>query len=376
MRLGVDARPLTQSLTGIGRYTLELSRALLDRQLNVRLYAPTKLVPQADILPKASIKTGFATGRMSQMVWYQTALPYWAASENVDVFWGPSHRLPAWLPARVARVVTIHDLVWKFAGDTMRQSNRFLEAWLMPKALAAADMVMADSQNTADDIASIFPAAAEKTRVVYLGNTRFPDALPGALLENLGVNKPYFLFVGTLEPRKNLRRLLEAFSMLPEETRCRAQLVIAGGAGWGEGIDALLDALKLRGSVVLLGYVDEPMLATLYTHALFLAMPSLYEGFGLPVVEAMSFGKPVLVGAGSLPEIAGSAGLAINPLDVDSIMAGLAAMLDSVKLGQWAAFAKSQAEVFSWERAAGQAMAVFEEAQDRSRSRCSGNKFF
>jgi glycosyltransferase involved in cell wall biosynthesis len=261
--------------------------------------------------------------------------------------------------------VTIHDLVWRHAGETMRPTSRWLEAMLMPQAVRLADRVLADSRSTADAVASEFPEAAAKVRVVHLAAS--PLACPGqrGALRDLGIPGDYILFVGTLEPRKNLPRLLQAFALMPAPARARAQLVIAGGTGWGrDDLAGLIARLGLGNRVVLTGYVDEATLSTLYAYALFFAMPSLYEGFGLPLLEAMSFGTPVLTSAcSSLPEVAGEAGMLVDPLDVQSIAQGLSALvLDDALRDGLAAHSKSNAAQFSWAKTAQETLQVFEEA--------------
>jgi len=299
------------------------------------------------------------------MVWLQTQLPYWANKDNLDVFWGPTHRLPRFLSNKVARVVTIHDLVWKHAGETMPRINRLAERVLMPDAIRLADRVMADSHSTANAIASEFPWVKERIRVVHLGATSLPDPKGIDALNDLGIDQPYFLFVGTLEPRKNLRRLLEAFASLDDVIRKQSLLVIAGGKGWGNvDLVSQIQLLGLSDSVRLTGYVSNEQLSTLYAHARFLAMPSLYEGFGLPLVEAMSFGVPVLTSScSSLPEVAGNAGILVDPFNVNSIASGLLQMLkDNALRSRLSARAELNASRFSWEKSAQAAMEIFREA--------------
>jgi glycosyltransferase involved in cell wall biosynthesis len=283
----------------------------------------------------------------------------------VSVFWGATHRLPHYLPAQIARVVTIHDLVWKHAGETMRPLSRWVEKRLMPEAIRQADRIVADSVSTANAIEAEYPAVGDKIRVVYPGATDLPAPLDFQSLSALGIEYPYFLFVGTLEPRKNLQRLLEAYASLDAELRNRARLVIAGGKGWG-GVDiaSLVRDMHLDGQVISTGYVNETQLATLYAHARFLVMPSLYEGFGLPLVEAMSFGVPVLTSnRSSMSEVAGDAGMLVDPFDVSSITTGLSSLLgDEAYRDHLASRAIPNAKRFSWQNAAREIWAVFEEA--------------
>jgi glycosyltransferase involved in cell wall biosynthesis len=366
MKIGIDARLLTEQVTGIGRYTYEMCKGLVRLNPDLSLYTPSPVSDQINrAIAPAKIKSGQAYGRIRRMVWSQTQLPQWALTDGIDVFWGATHRIPQNLDARIARVVTIHDLVWKEAGDTMRPLSRLMESLLMPRAIKSADLIMADSISTAEGLVKLYPEAKEKVRIVYLGAGKLPD--PGCTkdLLSLGIDMPYFLFVGTLEPRKNLERLLEAYAFLPKLLRDRCVCVIAGGRGWG-GVDVhqLLESLNIQSHVRVLGYVSDEDLSTLYKHARFLAMPSLYEGFGLPLLEAMTFGTPVLTSnCSSMPEVASKAGCFIDPESVDSIRMGLDKLINSDDyVVELASQAIHVANRFSWERASNEAMTVFKEA--------------
>jgi glycosyltransferase involved in cell wall biosynthesis len=199
-----------------------------------------------------------------------------------------------------------------------------------------------------------------------------PNPLDLKSLATIGIEQPYFLFVGTLEPRKNLLRLVNAYARIDEAIRNKFLMVIAGGKGWG-GVDihALVKEKGLSAQLVLTGYVNDNQLATLYAHARFLAMPSIYEGFGLPLVEAMSFGVPVLTSnCSSMPEVAGDAGLLVDPFDEKAIADALRSLLTDDHLRDTlAARARKNSERFSWQRAAAETMVVFEEAVAERRSR-------
>lgn len=371
LKIGVDARLIGEPLTGIGRYTVELTRRLVEAPHHWFLYAPR---PPQDTMwhrHNVTLRAARLSSRVGRMVWSQTMLPRWARQDGIDLFWGATHRLPQWLPAQMARVVTIHDLVWRHAGETMRTTSRLLERMLMPQAVRLADRVVADSHSTAQALASEFPDAVERIRVVHLASPPLPPPGPRDTLAGLGIAGDYVLFVGTLEPRKNLVRLLHAYAMMPAEARDRAQLVVAGGNGWGgEDLAGTTGRLGLTNRVVLTGYVADATLSTLYAHALFLAMPSLYEGFGLPLLEAMALGTPVLTSScSSMPEVAGDAGLLVNPLDMRSIEGGLSALVldDGLRRGL-AAKTRFTAARFSWDKAAKQMLEVFAEAvADRRR---------
>lgn len=363
--------------TGIERYASEMTHEFFRSYPGAEffLYAPRALAISIQTDSNVLVRSAKINFRAGKTLWSQTLLPSWANNDDLDIFWGPTHRLPRLLSPKVAKVVTIHDLVWKHAGKTMPRVNRLAEQILMPDAIRLADRIMVDSHSTADAIANEFPWANERIRVVHLGTTSLPEPKGIGALSEWKVDRHYFLFVGTLEPRKNLHRLLEAFASLDAYIRKQTLLVIAGGKGWGNvDLASLIQFLGLNDSVRLTGYVSNEQLSTLYSHARFLAMPSLYEGFGLPLVEAMSFGVPVLTSScSSLPEVAGDAGLLVDPFNTDSIASGLLQMLKDEPLrSRLAAHAKANSARFRWEKSAQAAMEIFHEAiSERNARRAS-----
>ena len=378
-RIGVDARLLSEKVTGIGRYTSEMLAPLVERDHDWVLYSHRPILEKNWPGPGHNVKlrTGNLPGRALRMAWAQSILPWWAGQDDIDLFWAPTHRLPRYLPQRIARVVTIHDLVWKHAGETMRPFSRWLDAKLMPEAVHLADRIITVSAHTARDLVTEMPEAEGKVRVVHLGISALHPAADEESLKPLGIDRPYFLFVGTLEPRKNLHRLLEAFARLPEGIKESVLLVIAGRKGWGNvDVHAVAGRLGLSDRIRVTGYVGEKLLSSLYTHARFLAMPSLYEGFGLPLVEAMARGAPVLTSnRASMPEVAGDAGLLVNPHDVGSIAQGLRVLLTDEtlrkKLGKRA---KEAAVRFSWAQARDATLQVFEEAMEERRRKAGDGR--
>lgn len=368
MKIGVDARLLSRPLTGIGRYTVEMCRAL-SKEADVSLYLYSPAPIRAGVvsgLEAATVRVKNWDKGFLRQLWSESYLPWWAKKDGVNIFWGPAHRLPRWLPDNMARVVTIHDLVWKYAGDTMRPLSRLLERYQVPLAVRAADVVVVDSRATADVVEEEFAVeSSHALSVVHPGASLAKTVAPFKSLQSLGVDRPYFLFVGTLEPRKNLVNLLTAYASLPIAVKSQAMVVIAGGSGWG-GVDLheTVTRLAIGKHVRLLGYVDEPTLASLYAHAQFLAMPSLYEGFGLPLVEAMAYGIPVLTANNSsMPEVAGDAGLLVDAMDVGSIANGLSMLIVNTELrSRLAANAKENASRFDWHKSARQLIKVFEKA--------------
>lgn len=383
MRIGIDARLLTRPLTGIGRYTHEMVNALLRANAELILYTPGPLLHplyggSGHVLQRIATMKGGSVGRL---FWGQVVLPTLVYHDRPEIFWGPTHRLPPGLPRDIVGCLTIHDLVWHFAGETMRPASRLMEKLLMPRALRRADTIIAVSQHTKSDIKRAFPGLDADIFVVYPGAYTRPPGHSPDHLRKWGIIRPYILFVGTLEPRKNLIRLLQAYAALPIKARRQASLVVVGGTGWGNiDLEKVVTALGLSGSVHLTGYVDELELSTLYENALFLAMPSLYEGFGLPLVEAMRYGLPVLASnVSSLPEVVGKAALLVNPLDVDAIMGGLQHMLTSPTLrARLSQEAGKSITRFDWDHAAQQLLDIFSGSSKRQpvlrSGRCRGKK--
>lgn len=375
MKIAVDASALVTPDNGIGRYLGAMLRSLTrgsdagSRQW--LLYGRGS--PREQDWPEAvTTRSDSLPAHLGRILALGSSLPYWLQRDRPAVFWGPAHRLPLWVPRATARVVTIHDLCWLKAPETMRASTRRLDALLMPRALRAADRIIAVSHATASDLCGAFPDVADRVVVVQEAASPMPAPQPIEALARWKIATPYVLFVGTLEPRKNLRRLLQAFARLPSDQRERATLAIVGAPGWGgERVDTEVARLEIGASIRVLGRVDDTELATLYRHATCLAMPSLYEGFGLPLVEAMAQGTPVLTSrTASMPEVAGAAGLLVDPLEVMSIADGLARMLfDQSLRSRLAAEAQQQAARFSWARAAEETLRVFEDAVRERRER-------
>ena len=374
MRVGIDARLFSEPVTGIGRYTREVIKELINKPGQYQLYSPIPITDEDFYKNNVEIRSANFNSRVQKMLWSQTHMPYLASKDKVDLFWGTTHRLPHYLPNNIARVVTIHDLVWKHAGKTMRPLSLWMEKTMMPQAILQADRVVAVSRSTAKAIEDEYPSIKEKIRVVYPGTTDLPKPNDFQSLSCFGIKHPYFLFVGTLEPRKNLQLLLKAYASLDACTRSRANLVIAGGDGWGgTNYTQLIHQLGLNDQVIFTGYINDFHLSTLYANALFLAMPSLYEGFGLPIVEAMSFGVPVITSdRSSLPEVAGDAGVLVDPFNIISIANGLFSLLhDDTYRDKLASMALNNSKRFSWKFAADELWNIFNEAVEvRSRLVC------
>ncbi|WP_043061891.1 glycosyltransferase family 4 protein [Brucella anthropi] len=365
LNIGVDARNLIVRPTGIGRYIIESCKSLIDLGHTLHLYLPSTPVSY-EILPDgAHLHVSHWPGSVARIIWGGTEVGRLARRDNVDVFWGPAHRLPLRGFAPMPTVLTIHDLVWLVASDTMRARNYYAEKALMLPALRNATRIVSVSEATRKDIVTYFPEVAYKVNHIYPGwvsNLVGVGAIP---VKNTLSMPRYGLFVGTLEPRKNLLNLLEAYALLPEKLRRQNGLVIAGGQGWRmPNLRREIARLGLTDCVQLRGYVTDEELGELYRHARFLAMPSRFEGFGLPIIEANSFGVPVITSnRSSMPEVVGEAGLLVDPDNVDSIkQALLNIMIDDALHSYLCDKARKNISRFDWQKCAEGLTEVFERA--------------
>lgn len=365
MKIGIDGRNLGSATDGIGRFVHKSIKALSALGAEVCVYAPAKINANYELPHDVTLRTGTFHALPARALWGQAMLPSWAARDKVEVFWGPSHRLPLVLDSRIAQVVTIHDLVWVHAPETMRARTLIGERLLMKPALRKADVVVADSTATASALTRAFPWLKSPVATVAPGTAALPVPGDVSSLEPLGITRPYALFVGTLEPRKNLANLITAYGLLPAGTRSSCDLVIVGGKGWKQA--RLADQVRgggLQTNIKFTGFVDDRVLATLYANCLFLAMPSLYEGFGFPIVEAQSFGKPVLTSnTSSMPEVAGDNAVLADPNDPAAISAAFDRLCSDAEFRNGIAVgARENAARFTWENHARGMLRIFEQA--------------
>ncbi|MBB2496863.1 glycosyltransferase family 4 protein [Aquipseudomonas ullengensis] len=328
LKVGVDCRPLSRPLSGIGRYTRELLSLLTEAQdVHWFLYCDQVFEAPFANRPNVTLRLSGQSGSLAEHMWYQVALPRQLKRDGLDVFWSPRHHLPLFMPSSVRAVVTIHDLTWKRFPETMKPLQYWSERLQMPHSLRKAARIITISASSRSDLARYFPATQTKVHVIPCGVTR----LEAGACER-ALPQQYLLFVGTPEPRKNIQRLLEAYAQLAPELRSAYPLVLAGGHGWMVDIEQLVDQLGIRTDVVALGAVSGAELGYIYSKARLLLMPSLYEGFGLPILEAFQFGVPVVTAnCSSMPEVAGGGGCLVDPLQVESIRAGIERLLTDQK---------------------------------------------
>src|SRR5260221_5714354 len=370
--IGIDYTPAYEQGGGIGRYVRELIAALAehDQDTAYRLFVAGAGKRGLPPLPGPSFQ--WAASRISPAwfarLWHRARLPlpveWWTGP--VTLFHATDFVLP---PTRAATrtVLTVHDLSFARTPEAASPSlKRYLDR-VVPRSVHRADHVLADSQAAKDDLITLYGVQSDKITVLLSGvNPRFqpvrdPEIL-SAVRDRYRIGDAlYILAIGTIQPRKNFERLIEAFAVLPQDLHA-VHLVIAGGSGWLQApIYAVVQALGLQERVHFIGFAEDADLPALYSGARCLAFPSLYEGFGLPVLEAMACGVPVLTSnVSSLGEVAGDAALLVDPLSTEQITAALSRLLTDEGLrADLVTRGHTQAKRFSWDKAAQQLQQVY-----------------
>lgn len=358
MRVGIDCRLPYYQIGGISQYTLFLIQALaqLDGDSEYRIYHSRKdsqdYTPADDRFWRRSLWTP-CHHRLERWSLALELLP-----ERLDVFHSPDFIPPAGGASR--RIITVHDLNFHYFPEFLTAESRRYYNDQIAWAVQAADAISADSEHTRQDLIRLLAIPPAKVQTIHLSVNPVYQAPAiaadvAATLARLGLAPGFILFVGTMEPRKNIPTLLQAYALARADHGVRVPLVLVGRRGWlYEEIFATIEALKLREHVVHLDQFDNQSLAHLYHSAGLLALPSHYEGFGLPPLEAMNCGCPVVTSdRGSLPEIVGPAGPLLPPDDVDLWAETLARILaDGAERERLIAAGHQQASRFSWARAA------------------------
>lgn len=363
LRIGIDAsRVATGHRTGTEQYSVQLLEALgaLDRRNDYTLYFNTRTKPALH-LPSNFRARLIPFPRL----WTHARLALEMATRPTDVLFVPAHVVPL---AHPRTVVTIHDLGYRAFPEAHPPLARRYLAWSTRWSAATARRVIVPSAATARDLIAACGTPPDRIAIVPHGyHPRFHPLDPttvAAGLQRLGLAQPYLLFVGTLQPRKNLARVLAAFEHLVAGGWA-GQLVLVGQQGWLS--DPIFAAVAradtaAHGRIRLTGYLADDDLPIVYNGAQGLVFPSLYEGFGLPALEALACGTPVLASnTSSLPEVVGDAALLVDPLDTAAIADGMARLVgeDSLR-ADLRTRGLARAEQFTWRRAAERTLAVLE----------------
>ena len=367
MRISIDATGLGGTKTGTAVYVSEIL-SVWNRDQTIThdfvVFASRKALQHlSDLDLDERFQFIYAPeNRYLRVLWQQSIMAWHVQKLNVDVHWGTAFVVP--LLSTRPMVVTIHDLTFLLFPSVHEWIKRYYFPAIIKAAVKKARFVLAVSNSTRKDLHRLLPASCDKTVVTLLAARGLVSDMTGAFTPEPVTREkdPYVLFVGTIEPRKNLERLIAAWRSIDPLDRGNRRLVIVGATGWLVET-APLQAL-LHEAIEFMGSVDDIALARLMGGAMALVYPSLYEGFGLPVLEAMSLGIPVLTSnAGATRELADGAALLVDPTSIESIREGLLQLLKDESLRtRLSQLGLERAASFSWERTATEILTAIERA--------------
>jgi len=377
MRIAIDYTAAIRQGAGIGQYVRGLVDAILaqDSSSSYTLLAsgrPTSARPfpvAANVRPRSI----FIPDRYLNFLWYRWRLPLYATffSGQVDIYHGPDFALPP-LNGKLRKVVTVHDLSFLEHPEYAVPSLAAYLKKIVPEAVASADVVASVSQATSRSLIEHFKIPPEK--IVIIPNGVAPHyrritnpVLLGATRHKFGLKHPFILGVGTLEPRKNHLGLIKAFAQAQKKKKGPAMLALAGGNGWlYEETKQVVAELKLENKIRFLGHVSDLELITLYSMADVFAFPSFFEGFGIPPLEAMACGAPVITSnTSSLPEVVGDAALLVDPHDVSALGHAITRLVEDEQLREELRQKGYQrAQHYTWSASASKMLSVYQKLYD------------
>lgn len=370
MRFGLDGVPLQGKKSGVGHYTLELALALaaVAPEHEFELVSPGPFSPIPNTAPNLHFTNANARG-LKRRYWWPIGLPLYCRRASFTLFHGTNFDLPYW--TKCPRVVTIHDLSLLLFPQTHEEHLVRRARRVLPQAARKATAIITPSETVRREVcehlgvseAKVF-AVPEAARACFYPA---PSSETEPVRQRLGIEPEFILFVGTVEPRKNLLTLARAFAQIAK-TRSRLQLVIAGQKGWlSDDLMAYLDQSGLRDRVLFTGHLSDDDLRALYSSCRLFVYPSLYEGFGLPLLEAMACGAPVVTSnVGSIVETVGDAARLISLTDTDELVQAINALLDAaLERDRLSALGIEHAKKFSWQRTAAATWDIYQRALAR-----------
>jgi glycosyltransferase involved in cell wall biosynthesis len=376
MKIGISTSVIGRGQAGIGQYLLALLRPLMrySRQHEFTLFVLEEDVPLFEFVSQkmhvVPVPEKFRPP-VKDILWHQTQLPALAHQHHLDVLHVPSYRRMLWLRP-CALVTTIHDLApFHLVGKYDRLRMLYAKS-IAPLLARRQHEIITVSETTANDVIKYFKVPRKQLTIIPNGvdHERFspvdPEVAKATAMARFGLSQPYFLYVARLEhPAKNHVRLITAFNKFKAETLSPWQLVLAGGDWHGAGaVHLARQQSAFTEDIHCLGFVPDEDLPTLYRGAEVFVYPSLYEGFGLPPIEAMACGCPVICSkAGSLSEITGNAADLVNPEDTEELKLRMIKMFKQPEWReQWRAAGKTHAQRYQWHRAAAATMEIYRQA--------------
>lgn len=370
-RIALSALQQRDYLTGTGRYLAELYATMpgLAPESDFLLYIKPG---QREVFPPSKGNRRTVTldncpaSPSRRILWELRHFTRRLKRDSIDLYHGPANFLP---PRKVCPyVVTLHDMVYFHnPGRTFYLRAKYWQYYIRA-TWRMADLILTDSEFSKTEIRRFLPVPNDRIRVVYIGvDRRFlepvSDETATEMRKELKLDAPYILYVGRLDPDKNVENVVRAYSLLVKAGRCGHLLVIAGAKDHrASNVHQLVRKLGLEDRVRFTGYVKDEHLVALLHEAEALCYPSLNEGFGLPVLEAMAAGTPVVTSnISSLPEVAGDSGVLVNPRSAREIAKGLRSILGTAKGRELAESGRERARTFTWERTAAQTLQAYDD---------------
>ena len=369
----IDVSAAVHAKAGIGRYAGSLARALLDQEperfaLFYNRRKGSQLPLELAQAPARSVRAGYKPWRMAVWLGQLASIGFDRLVPDADLFHATEHLLPPL--AGIPTVLTVHDMIFKLFPEHQKRLNYWYLNATMPLYCRRSGAIITVSESSKRDIVKHY--GIDPARIVVIYEAASPEFMPGpaAAIDQVrlryGLPDQFLIHVGTIEPRKNLTRLIEALQHLRSEG-LTVPLLVVGGKGWlYEGFYRQIDVLEMRDSVHFSGYVPSGDLPLLYSAARAAVLPSVYEGFGLPVLEAMACGTPVVSSnLSSLPELGGEAARYFDPYNVEEMAEVMAAVWTNPEMREeMRKKGLAQAAKFSWTRAAQETQKVYETVLD------------
>lgn len=369
MNIGLDIRSLGKKRTGDESYMTELIHGYKENKVDFQFFLFTDTETWRDVPVLKDLPENMKVVVLrptSKLLWTMYSLPKACHRFEIDLLHVMYITPLVNIPEKTRVITTIHDVSWKFVPEYIRWSDKLALNLLIPLSIRASDHVLTVSKHAKHSIQHIFGVAPEKVTAIYNGG--FVASMPSVVKLGKEVKEildhDYVVYLGSLQPRKNIPTLIEAFYRYKQtHTNSSLKLVIAGGKGhnYDTRIDELIQEYQLQDEVYMPGFVSEEEKFALMRSAQAFLFVSLYEGFGIPPIEAMSFGTPCIVSnSSSLPEVTGDAGLSVSPYDIDGLAQAIELIVHNLaKAKELSDKGKQRAQMFQWDTMVTQTLGVY-----------------
>jgi glycosyltransferase involved in cell wall biosynthesis len=370
MNIGVNMTVADSAKTGIGTYAVNLveQMLILDEENRYFIFVSGDL-PLKNVNPERHhvINVCRNKGWVRRILAEQFILPFLVKKHKIEMLHSVAFSCPVIKLCKY--VLTIHDLAYRVFPETVRKSRRVYYSVMFPLFASIADKIITVSENTKNDVIRCFHVPGDRIDTVLLGVSghfrQEDDSDARAVLSSLGITGEYLLYVGSLEPRKNLVRLLQAFELIRKEVKI--SLVIVGPKGWMyDGIFSSTAVIEHKDDIIFAGHVEDQVLPKLYSQAKAFVFPSLYEGFGLPALEAMACGAPLIAsGTSSLREVCGDAAIYVDPFDVKNIFENIFMLVkNDQRRAELREKGLERSRQFSWEKTARMTLEAYKKVSE------------